>query len=102
MPALPRGIKFQKGSGSHKYTAVFTDPSTGKTRRVSFGHKDYQHYKDSVPKSMGGGIWSKKDHKDPDRRASYRARHGALKCKNGTKCITVKYSPAWFSYYYLW
>lgn len=96
MPSLA-GIRFVKGSGKHKYTAIL--PSG---KRVGFGHVDYQHYKDSVPKRLGGGLWSKKDHKDPVRRNSYRKRHGALRCKNGTRCINVKYSPAWFSYYYLW
>lgn len=97
MPALPRGTRFVRGSGDHKYTVILPDG-----KRVSFGHKSYQHYRDSVPRNLGGGIWSKLNHNDPTRRASYRARHGALMCKNGKKCITVKYSPAWFSYYFLW
>lgn len=97
MPRLPAGTQFIQGSGNHKYTAIMPDG-----KRVSFGHRSYQHYKDSVPASMGGGLWSSLDHKDLSRRASYRARHGALRCKNGKTCISVMYSPAWFSYYYLW
>ena len=91
------GVQFVRGSGNHKYTAIL--PSG---KRVSFGHRDYEHYKDSVPKSKGGGLWSHKDHRDPVRRSGYRRRHGGMRCKDGKKCITVKYSPAWFSYYYLW
>ena len=102
MPTLPKGTKFIiPKSGNKKYTAIIPQPNN-KTKRVSFGDRRYQQYKDSVPKSMGGGKWSKKNHLDPQRRKSYRARHGNLRCKDGKKCITKKYSPAWFSYYYLW
>lgn len=94
---LLKGIRFEKGKGKHKYTAILPDGT-----RVSFGHTDYQHYKDSVPVNLGGGIWKHMDHGDPSRRSSYKSRHGALKCKDGTLCIRKKYTPAWFSYYFLW
>lgn len=98
---LPRGTKFIVPQNSNKkYTAIV--PLKLKTIRVSFGDKRYEHYKDSVPKSLGGGKWSKKDHKDKSRRKNYRKRHGARFCNNGKRCINVKYSPAWFSYYFLW
>ena len=96
-PQLPKGIKFIKGQGKKKYTAILPDG-----KKVSFGHRDYQHYKDSVPKRLGGGKWSHKDHGDPERRKNYRKRHGGMVCKDGKKCISKKYSPAWFSYYFLW
>lgn len=83
--------------GKHKYVAILPNG-----KRVRFGHRDYEHYKDQVPKRQGGGRWSHKDHGDAKRRKSYRARHGGLKCKDGRRCIDVKYSPAWFSYHYLW
>lgn len=94
---LPKGIKFVKGPGFKKYTAILPDG-----RRVHFGDRRYEHFKDSVPKRLGGGIWSKKDHGDPQRRKNYRTRHGGMRCKDGTRCINHKYSPAWFSYYFLW
>ena len=97
MTKLSKGIKFVKGSGDKKYTAIFPDG-----KKVHFGHKDYEHYKDTVPKRLGGGLWSHKDHKDSERRKNYRKRHSARTCKNGKKCINVKYSPAWFSYNFLW
>lgn len=96
-PQLKKGIRFVKGPGYKKYTAILPDG-----KRVNFGDRRYQHYKDVVPKRLGGGIWSKKDHLDRERRKNYRRRHGALKCKNGKKCISIRYSPAWFSYYFLW
>lgn len=94
---LPAGIRFVEGKGKHKYTAILPNG-----KRVSFGARGYQHYKDSVPKNKGGGIWSSENHLDEARRASYHARHGALRCKNGVRCIEVEYSPAWFSYHFLW
>lgn len=95
--SLLKGTRFVRGSGSHKYTAILPDG-----KRVSFGHKDYQHYKDSVPKSLGGGLWTHKNHNDKTRRDNYHSRHFGMRCKDGTQCITRRYSPAWFSYYFLW
>lgn len=65
-PALPKGTRFTYGPGNKKYTAIL--PSG---KKVSFGHRDYEHYKDSVPKSLGGGLWTKKNHLDKQRRANY-------------------------------
>jgi hypothetical protein len=95
--SLPSGTKFVKGSGRYKYTAIMPDG-----KRVHFGHRDYQHYKDSVPKRLGGGLWSHKDHGDKKRRENYRKRHGGVKTKSGGKAINKKYSPSWFSYHFLW
>lgn len=100
MPRLPKGTTFAMGRGHHKYTAVV--PLQGGTRRVHFGHRDYEHYKDRVPASMGGGRWSRKDHLDPQRRRNYRARHEGVRTSRGRRAIDVPYSPAWFSYHYLW
>jgi len=97
MVSLSKKIRFVKGPGKKKYTAILPDG-----RRVHFGHRDYQHYKDSVPKSQGGCTWSHKDHLDKERRTRYRKRHAGMICKDGTRCIDKKYSPAWFSYYFLW
>lgn len=91
VPALPEGIRFQKGPSGKKYTAIL--PSG---KRVHFGASDYEQYKDSVPKNLGGQLWSHKDHLDEKRRKSYRARHGAQ------GYYKIKYTPAWFSYYFLW
>lgn len=88
---------FVMGPGRYKYTAVMEDG-----RRVNFGHRDYEHFRDSVPAALGGGRWSHKDHNDPARRKLYRARHSKVMTKNGTPAYRVKYSPSWFSYHYLW
>ena len=97
MSNLQRVERFVKGKYPKKYTAILNDGT-----KVHFGHQDYQHYKDSVPERLGGGIWSHYDHLDKTRRANYRKRHGAQKTKSGRKAHTIKYSPSWFSYYYLW
>lgn len=97
---LPPGIKFEEGTRNKKYKAIFE--IDGKKKTVQFGHKDYEQYRDSVPKRMGGGLWSHKNHGDEVRREKYRRRHGSRTCTDGTKCIDKKYSPAWFSYHYLW
>lgn len=59
-------------------------------KNVDFGDSRYEHYKDST----GLGLWSHKDHNDSNRRRLFRARH-RLNAKK-------KYSPAWFSWNYLW
>jgi hypothetical protein len=97
-PTLPKNIYFTVSSNkTKKYTAHL--PSG---KNVHFGARGYQHYKDQVPKKLGGGKWSNKDHLDPKRRKNYRARHAGVINKDGKRAIDVKYSPAWFSYYFLW
>jgi hypothetical protein len=101
MPSKPSvaGIKFlvPATSTKKKYKAILPN---GKS--VMFGARDYQQYKDSVPEAQGGGKWSHLDHKDEKRLKNYQARHGGVLTKEGKKAISVKYSPAWFSYYFLW
>ena len=88
---LPAGIRFSPGPGHKKYRAVWT--SGGKRHMVTFGDRRYQQFRDSVPVRLGGGLYSHKDHRDPERRRLYRARHG--------KPARV-YSAGWFSTHLLW
>lgn len=97
VPPLPKNIKFQLGPNNKKYTAILPNG-----KKVHFGDKSYQQYKDQVPKNLGGGLWSKSNHLDPVRRKNYRTRHSGMLCKDKSRCIDNKYSPAWFSYYFLW
>jgi len=94
---LQRVERFVRGKYPHKYTAIMKDGT-----RVHFGHQDYEQYRDSVPKRMGGGIWSRKNHLDKARRQKYRARHSKQRTRSGRLAYQVKYSPSWFSYHYLW
>jgi hypothetical protein len=66
----------------------------GKT--IHFGNTSYQHYKDKT------GIWSSKNHNDSKRRASYRARHGAIKLKSGKRAVDDPTKPAYHSWHVLW
>lgn len=73
-----------------KYDAILEHKTTKRLKHVPFGAKDYEHYKDSTPLKL----YSSKDHKDPKRRASYRARHVGEDRR--------KYSSGYFSWKYLW
>lgn len=91
------GIKFVKGPGNKKYTAILKNG-----KKVHFGDASYQQYKDSIPKELGGQLWAHMNHLDVKRRRDYQKRHGAMRDANGKRYIDEVYSPAWFSYNYLW
>jgi len=93
---LSTKIKFIKGPYPKKYQAILPDGS-----KVSFGDRRYEHYKDSVPVTQGGGLYSHLNHLDKQRRKRYRTRHANIMVNN-KRAIDIKYSPAWFSYHYLW
>lgn len=65
-------------------------------KRIRFGDKRYSHYKDVV------GFYNEQDHLDDKRRNLYRIRHSKIKNAKGEIAYKVKYSPAWFSWHYLW
>lgn len=94
---LPAGTVFLLAPWPKKYTAFLPW-----NQRVDFGDARYQHYRDSVPANRGGGIWSRSDHLDPVRRAAYRRRHAGLKLGDGRIAKDVPFTPAWFSWHYLW
>lgn len=97
------GINFVRSDKVHKkYKATIPAKLWSKHRSattvdrvVHFGDTRYQHYKDRI------GLFAKLDHNDAKRRKNYRTRHGAIMAKGGL-AIEVKFSPAYFSYYYLW
>jgi hypothetical protein len=79
-------VRFRKSTRANKkYDAILDDGTI-----VPFGDSRYEQFHDRI------GLYSHLDHNDPQRRANYRARHGAqghhLK----------KNSPAYFSWNYLW
>lgn len=57
-----------------------------------------QQFKDST----GLGLYSKYDHGDKKRRDAYRARHKAIKLKDGTLAYKNKNSASYWSYNFLW
>jgi hypothetical protein len=84
--------EWSKGTGYKKYKVVLFNKDESKVKTVQFGDNRYEQYKDSTPL----GLYSSKDHGDKQRRSNYRSRHGAQGYQN------IKYTPAWFSYKYLW
>lgn len=85
-------LRFEKANANDKmYSAILKEKSTGIERTLNFGSKSYENYGDKT----GLNLYPQLIHGDSKRRASYRARH-----KNNVdrEC----YSPAYFSYYYLW
>jgi hypothetical protein len=80
-----------------KYRVDITKDSED-IRTVDFGDTRYQHYKDTTPLKL----YSDLDHKDTTRRDNYRKRHSQIKLKDGRLSYKVKFTPAWFSYNYLW
>ena len=87
-------IGFRKSTRSNKkYDAILGDEK-GNTIYIPFGDTRYGQYKDTT----GLGLYSKGDHLDEKRRASYRARHGGASHQSHL----VKNSPAYFSWTYLW
>lgn len=51
----------------------------GKVKKIGFGHKDYQHYKDKL------GFYKSLDHNDPERKKRYYSRHGKATSKDTAK-----------------
>lgn len=84
-------LEWSRGTGNKKYR-VRISFKDGKVRTVQFGDKRYEQFKDKTPLKF----YSKKDHGDNERKRNYRARHGA---QGHHKKV---YSPAWFSWKYLW
>ena len=93
---VPNSLKSKK---PHKYTAwVIREKDRKLLHKVKFGNKNYEHYEDSTPTKF----WSHLNHGDKKRRSNYRTRHEAILNKKGEQVYKVEYTPAWFSYNYLW
>ena len=71
MPRIGR-YDYQKSTAKGKKLMV-----TVNGRRIHFGAKNMEHYKDKT------GIWKEKDHGDETRRKSYLARAKGIKDKEG-------------------
>jgi hypothetical protein len=74
-----------------KYDAIIENKITKRTRVISFGNKNYEQFKDRI------GFYKEKDHKDPERRKAYIARHSVNPdFKDG------KYTANYLSREFLW
>lgn len=89
------GIEFKLSTRTnHKYMAKPLKDNDG--LYVHFGHKSYGQFADKV------GYYANKDHHSKNRRKLYRLRHRAILASNGKPAYTIKYTPAWYSWHYLW
>lgn len=84
-------MNIQKSNRKHKKLKVLHD---GKW--IHFGDSRYEHYKDKT------GIWSAKDHLDPERRRRYLARATKIRDGRGRLTHKDKSSPNYWSINYLW
>ena len=84
-------LEWMRGTNNKKYKVVIHSKD-GSKKTVQFGDKRYEHFKDTTPLKL----YTRLNHGDKKRRKNYRARHGA----SGYQ--TVPFSPAWFSWNYLW
>ena len=83
----------KSGKKGKKYMVI-----TPKGKLIHFGSSVAQHFKDST----GTGIWSKKDHGDPDRQRRYLARACGIKNGRGEQTWNDPESANYYSIHYLW
>lgn len=101
-------IKFARGPSSKKYKVWLQHKGTSKVRTLTFGAKGYQQFRDSTPKSKGGGLYVHKDHGENGRRRGYFSRHsGGRALKNQAVAFEARksgglYTPKLLSHIYLW
>ena len=98
-----RILKFKKGPRDKKYTAYIQDKKTKDVRKLHFGAKGYQQYRDSTPL----GLYSNKDHNDIKRMRRYFSRHSGTSrrleaIKKEKESSTFRYTPKILSHIYLW
>jgi hypothetical protein len=96
-------IKFSKGPFPKKYTAHVKNKKTRKIRKIHFGDKRYQQYKDRTPLQL----YKNKNHGTRKRRQNYYSRHSGTK-KRGEAIKREKHDSKGFynakilSHIYLW
>ena len=83
--------RFEKSKRKNKKYDAIIKNRKGDVKRIPFGDVRYEQYKDSTPNKLYSG----KDHNDKKRRDAYRKRH-KIHLKNNF------FSPAYFSWHYLW
>jgi hypothetical protein len=84
-------MEFTKSTNPNKKYDIVVDG-----KKISFGAAGYQQYHDKI------GLYSNLDHKDVKRRQAYRNRHSKILLADGRPAYKVRYTPAWFSWNYLW
>ena len=80
----------------NKYWVLIKSDNKKGFKRIGFGSKDYQHFKDKL------GYYKNLDHGDPVRRKSYLARSKGIKNKQGELTWKNKDSANYWSIRILW
>lgn len=96
-------VKFEKGPANKKYTAYIKNKQTKKIRKLHFGDKNYQQYKDRTPLQL----YKSQNHNTRKRMENYFLRHSGT--RNKTLAIKKEkaksdgyYTPKLLSHIYLW
>lgn len=90
-------MRWFPGPGRYKYLVEIDMPG-GLVKKVKFGDRRYEQYKDSTPLAL----YSNQNHGDKKRKDLYRKRASGIINKDGIQTYKIKYSPNWFAYHYLW
>lgn len=85
-------LYWYQGDYPKKYKVIVVDPKNNTKKTVQFGSRLHGQYKDITPLRL----YSSYDHMDRKRRDNYRKRHGASGHQK------IKFTPAWFSWWFLW
>ena len=96
-------VKFQRGPFPKKYTAIVRNKKTKRTRKIHFGDRRYEQFKDSTPLKL----YSHKNHKTQKRKNNYFNRHSGTKNKKAAIAREMsksngRYTPKILSHKYLW
>ena len=96
-------IKIEKGPRNKKYTAHIKNKGTQKIRKIHFGDKNYQQYKDRTILKL----YARKNHNTRKRMQNYYKRHSGT--SNRKKAIDLEkkkhgynYNAKILSHMYLW
>ena len=98
-----RIIKFTRGPKYKKYTAHIYNTQTRKSRKIHFGDKRYQQYRDSTPLKL----YKHLNHGTRKRMQNYYSRHSGTKkrgeaIENEKRKSCCLYTPKILSHIYLW
>ena len=98
-----RIIRFERGPHPKKYTAHIQHKKTKKLRKLHFGDRRYQQYKDRTPLKL----YASKNHGTRKRMRNYFNRHSGT--PNRADAIRLEkrnsngtYTPKLLSHIYLW
>jgi hypothetical protein len=96
-------VKIEKGPFPKKYTAYIKNKKTKKQRRLNFGDRRYQQYKDRTKLKL----YKNQNHGTRKRMRNYYSRHSGTKSRKIAINKEIKkskgyYTPKILSHKYLW